>query len=295
MSHPSVQVIADKEVVILGLCRNISLELEKDVRRLRDSFQDFSKIHFRFVESDSTDSTLQILETLSSDVPNFSFVTLGTLQDLIPERVARICHCRNICLDILESDPLLKNCSYVVVSDLDGVNTLLTRAAVMSCWARDDWDACMANQAAPYYDIYALRHPEWSPNDCWHYESELRSKGMNPLSARQKAIYSRMITIDPSSEWIPVDSAFGGLAIYKRELFENVRYSSILPNGNHVCEHVALHKQMTDRGAKLYINPALINLGWNTHSSSKKIGKRFKRVVKLVLWKLFPWIRKKLF
>ena len=228
-------------------------------------------------------------------MPNFSFVTLGKLQEEIPERVARICHCRNVCLDILKNDPLLADCAYVVVSDLDGANTLLTRSAVMSCWTRDDWDACMANQSAPYYDIYALRHPVWAPNDCWHYESELRLRGINPLVARQKAIYSRMITIDPGSEWIPVDSAFGGLAIYKRELFENVQYSSILPNGNHVCEHVTLHQQMTERGAKLFINPALINLSWNTHSASKKLAKRFKRVVKLILWKFIPALRESLF
>jgi hypothetical protein len=289
------QSITGKEVVILGICRNVSAEIVNDVHRLLDSFQDFAKIHFRFVESDSTDSTLITLASLVAKVPNFKFVTLGDLRELIPERVARICHCRNVCLDILRDDPLLENCEYVVVSDLDGVNTLLTRAAVLSCWARDDWDACMANQAAPYYDVYALRHPVWSPNDCWHYEQELRSKGMNPLSARQKAIYSRMITIDPSSEWIPVDSAFGGLAIYKRKLFENVKYSSTLPNGDHVCEHVTLHQQMKARGAKIFINPALINLGWNTHSESRKFVKKFNRLVKLVLWKFIPVLRKSLF
>lgn len=295
MTFTPEQIIDGKEVVILGICRNVSTQLQNEVSRLLDSFQDFAKIHFRFVESDSTDSTLATLESLASRVPNFRFVTLGQLQKEIPERVARICHCRNVCLDILRNDPLLANCEYVVVSDLDGVNSLLTRSSVLSCWVRSDWDACMANQAAPYYDIYALRHPMWSPNDCWHYETELRSKGMNPLSARQKAIYARMITIDPSSDWIPVDSAFGGLAIYKRELFENVSYSSILPNGDHVCEHVILHQQMTERGAKLFINPSLINLGWNTHSASKKLSKRFNRLVKLILWKCIPALRKSLF
>jgi hypothetical protein len=152
----------------------------------------------------------------------------------------------------------------------------------------------MANQAAPYYDIYALRHPEWSPNDCWHYESELRSQGMNPLFARQRAIYDRMITISPDSEWIPVDSAFGGLAIYKRSLFDNVKYFSVLPNGDHVCEHVTLHQQMKIKGAKLFINPALINSGWNNHNSSKRLTKKFNRLVKLVLWKLVPPLRKNL-
>jgi len=284
-----------KEVVILGLCKNVSREVENDVMRLRDSFQDFSKIHFRFVESDSTDSTLSVLSRLESTVSNFKFVSLGNLQGEIPGRIERICHCRNVCLEILKNDPALSNCSYVVVSDLDGVNSLLTRSAVLSCWVKSDWDACMANQAAPYYDIYALRHPEWSPDDCWHFESQLRSGGMNPLSARQKAIYSRMIVIPPDNEWIPVDSAFGGLAIYKRHLFDNVRYSSLLANGDRVCEHVPLHQQMKVKGAKLYINPALINSGWNGHSASKKITKRFNRLVKLVIWKLIPPLRKSLF
>jgi hypothetical protein len=104
-----------------------------------------------------------------------------------------------------------------------------------------------------------------------------------------------MIIIPPDSEWIPVDSAFGGLAIYKRYLFDNVRYSSVLANGDPVCEHVTLHQQMKSKGARLFINPSLINSGWNGHSASKKITKRFNRLVKLVLWKLIPPLRKSLF
>jgi hypothetical protein len=282
-------------VVVLGLCRNVSEELENDVIRLLDSFQDFSEIHFRFVESDSTDSTLSVLSRLESTISNFKFVSLGNLQDKIPDRIERICHCRNVCLEILRNDSLLSNCSYVVVSDLDGVNSLLTRSAVLTCWAKSDWDACMANQAAPYYDIYALRHPTWSPDDCWYFESQLRSGGMNPLSARQKAIYSRMVVVPQDSEWIPVDSAFGGLAIYKKFLFDNVKYYSTLENGDRVCEHVTLHQQMKLKGARFFINPALVNSGWNGHSASKKITKKFNRLVKLIFWKLVPPLRKSLF
>jgi len=287
--------ISEKEVVILGLCRNVSHQLQNEVHQLLDAFQDFSRIHFRFVESDSTDSTLSVLSQLENEIADFKFVSLGNLQEQIPERVSRITHCRNFCLQILNDDPVLANCAYVVVSDLDGVNSLLSRSAVLSCWKRTDWDACMANQAAPYYDIYALRHPDWAPDDCWHFETRLRSSGMNPLSARQRAIYERMITIPSNSDWIPVDSAFGGLAIYKRELLNNVKYVSVLPNGDHVCEHVTLHQQMKINGARLFINPSLINTGWNTHNSSKRFTKKFNRLVKLVLWKLFPPLRKSLF
>ena len=284
--------IADKEVVILGICRNVSKDLEQDVMRLRDSFQDFAKVHFRFVESDSSDTTIQLLRSLSHTIPNFEYLTLGNLESTIPDRFARLGHCRDICLEILETDLQLKDCSYVAVSDLDGTNALLTREAVLSCWKRDDWDACMANQAAPYYDIFALRHPEWSPNDCWRLEGELLQSGVNPFVAREKAIYSKMITIRPASEWIPVDSAFGGLAIYKRELFDGIRYVSELTGGEDVAEHVTLHLQMRAKGAKLFINPDLINLSWNVHNIPKKLSKRRNRFIKRILWSILVPFRK---
>ena len=283
-----------REIVIFGLCRDVALDLENDVRRLRESFSDF-KIHFRFVESDSSDSTIEILGSLARNYESFRFISLGELAGDISERVERITFCRNKYLEILEEDEALSRCEYVVVSDLDGVNVELTRKAVTSCWERDDWDACMANQRAPYYDIYALRHPKWSPNDCWHYEAELRAKGFNPVRARNRAIYARQIRIPEDSAWIRVDSAFGGLAIYRRALFTGIRYSSRLTNGDHVCEHVTLHAQMLEKGARLFINPQLINCGWNVHNSSNRFSKRIKRGVKLVLWVILPNLRKKYF
>ena len=292
--HAQTQVQGE-EVVILGICRDVAKVLRGDVINLLRSFSDFKNIHFRFVESDSSDATIDVLKRLSDEIPNFAYLTLGTLQKSIPERVQRITHCRNICLDLLDSDLRLSRCSYVVVSDLDGMNNELTRENVLSCWARGGWDACMANQAAPYYDIYALRHPSWSPNDCWHYEAELRSRGLNPVSAREIAVYSRQVIIPVDSNWIPVDSAFGGLAVYKRSVLQDFRYSATLSNGDHVCEHVTLHAQMTANGAKLFINPKLVNCSWNTHNSSKRIHKVIKRRIMLLIYLLIPRLRYKLF
>ena len=295
MAKPNLlDQIVSRDIVIFGLCRDVAADLENDVNRLQESFSDF-KIHFRFVESDSSDSTIDVLRLLSHKYENIKFVSLGELARNIPERVERITFCRNKYLTILEEDEELTKCEYVVVSDLDGVNVQLTKEAVMSCWQRSDWDACMANQRAPYYDIYALRHPEWSPNDCWHYEAELRAEGLNPVKARNLAIYARQIRIPEDSQWIKVDSAFGGLAIYRRALFTGIRYSSKLANGDHVCEHVTLHAQMLEQGARLFINPRLINCGWNVHNSSKRFSKKIKRSIKLILWAIFPNLRKRYF
>ena len=59
-----------------------------------------------------------------------------------------------------------------------------------------------------------------------------------------KAVYSKMISIPEKSNPIEVESSFGGLAIYKRELFFNKRYHGLDKDGIEVCEHVEMHEKM---------------------------------------------------
>jgi glycosyltransferase involved in cell wall biosynthesis len=279
-----IEKISKENLVILGICRNVESDLESDVIKLIDAFQDFKSVHFRLVESDSTDGTLQVLERLSHQIHNFEFVSVGDLESTIPSRVKRIAHCRNICLQLLQGDSRLSGANYVAISDFDGVNSLLTRKGVLSCWEREDWDVCTANQDAPYYDIFALRHRTWSPNNCWKYESELMRGGMNPASAREKAVYSRQKRIPQNSPWIQVESAFGGLAIYRRNCLNGVSYNAVYENGEEDCEHIFIHKQIADKGYKIFINPKFINLGWNGHNESQLLRNRFKRLIKRILY-----------
>lgn len=288
MKHESENVklkLSQAEVVVLGICRNVEDEIEPDVTRIMKAFEDFKRIHFRLIESDSKDRTLDVLNALSQQFPDFEYVTLGDLETKISSRVQRIAHCRNLCLKILNTDHNLKSANYVVVSDFDGVNPLLTRRGVRSCWEREDWDVCTANQSGAYYDIYALRHSIWSPDDCWKYEAQLLQSGMDPISAREKAVYARQIRIRPTSDWIEVDSAFGGLAIYRRETLKGVTYSAFNAQGEEICEHVTLHSQLRSRNFRIFINPKLVNLKWNGHNQSRKRSKALKRYLKLFLYK----------
>jgi hypothetical protein len=213
--------------------------------------------------------------------PDFDFESLGMLASTIPDRWERIAFCRNRAAELLLSDIRLHNCRWVVVADLDGINSEITPQAVISSWSRSDWDVCTANQGAPYYDVFALRHPTWSPNDCWRYEAELIDKGTHPIVAREVAIYSRQKLIPIDAEWVPVDSAFGGLAIYKREFYLLGEYAGKTGNGARTCEHVPFHEDLKAAGARIYINPALINSYWNEHNYKHSFLNRLKRRIKL--------------
>ena len=161
----------------------------------------------------------------------------------------------------MENNPIYANLKYLLVADLDGVNDCITDVAIASCFIRHDWVACTANQWGPYYDVFALRHEVWSPNNCWDVQRFLGNRGMNEAEATACAVYSRMISISESEDWIEVDSAFGGLGI------RGLRYQGLNPRGEEVSEHVSFNQQIRDRGGRVFINPRLINGALNEHSN----------------------------
>ena len=78
-----------------------------------------------------------------------------------------------------------------------------------------------------------------------------------------------MLRLSPSHPWIEVDSAFGGIGIYKSEVFLNYDYSLDRNSGQGISEHVTLHAKMRADGLKLYVNPSFINGNWNTYNVNR--------------------------
>ena len=159
------------------------------------------------------------------------------------------------------------NYDYVVMMDLDGVNRNLTRVNVESCWKQGGWAGATANQPFRYYDVWALRAIGWCENDCWKEYASLR-KNMKHKQALKMAVTSKMKSIRPSGHPIEVQSAFGGLAIYRMEAFLSSEYIGEDEQGMEICEHVPFHKGLADNGFKVFIIPSLVNLNpmtqvWN--------------------------------
>ena len=279
-----------KEILVVGAARNCADRIKADILKLQFSLIDFNRVHWLVIESDSEDNTLIKLNELAAEIENFRYVTLGSLAEKIKSRTERIAHCRNAYLKELQENPLYQDVEFVIVADLDGINTLISREAIASCFVRDDWAVCTANQQGPYYDIWALRHKIWCPNDCRQQVRFFQQHGLSKEVAKTYGISSKMLFIQPDTPWIEVDSAFGGLAIYQRYALENAHYVGLLEDGTEICEHVTLHKQIKDRGYKLFINPAFINAGFTDHTIhmkhiersklSKRINKFFKQIFK---------------
>lgn len=272
------------EIVLAGLVRDCERHIKADFIRFEKSFSMFSKRYYILVESDSADCTLSLINELKN-LYDIKLITLGNLRQSHPIRTDRLAICRNTYLDEINTNPKYENCKYVAVADFDGINSGLTYRSVQSSFQHiERWDACFANQRGVYYDIYALRHHIWNAGDSNEQKTFYEAAGLKRADAIRNAIYNKMITINSQAKPIEVDSAFGGLGIYKKELFLAGRYDGFNEKNAEICEHVMFHAAMKKRGARLLIMPSMINGTWNEHSLLKffsyRIFVKIKRFMK---------------
>lgn len=275
-----------KRIAIVGTISSAEQDVESNLRRLLQACSDFDVVLVYLVESDSNDRTVSILQGLSTGISNFKYVSLGALKNQIPERISRIRYCRNYYVNELRQSKYLKDLDYVLVADLDGMNSRITKTAINSSFSRDDWSVVLANQLGGYYDLLALRHVKWCPSDVLReLKSEQDKIDIAPLSnlsfikrikrrlefdrARNKAIYSKMRRIRTSSDWIEVSSGFGGLGIYRADIFSKFDYSLNSDEDRYESEHVALSNRIVQSGGKIFINPQLINNYFNTYNINR--------------------------
>jgi len=258
--------VKENRLLIVGLVRDAASTIATEVSNINRAFKGFKEVEWLLIESDSKDNTVEELNKISLQNASFRFFALGELFKAMPKRTERLAYCRNHYLKEIRENSHYRDVDYVAIVDLDNMNDLLTFDAVETCWEKDDWDVCTANQLGPYYDIWALRHPIWSPNDCWSQCLFLQSFGLPHEKAKQAAVYSKQIVIPPNANWIEVDSAFGGLAIYKRSALNEGQYFGLGHSGEEVCDHPFLHETIRNNGGKIFINPKLINTGLTEHT-----------------------------
>jgi hypothetical protein len=266
--------LAESNILIVGLARNCAGVICSEVQKISDAFSNAKSVRWLIIESDSSDRTTDILKSMRKNL-SLHFISLGKLRETLHKRTERIAKCRNKYIEEIRDNDEYALIDFVVVADLDGINCKLTLESVMSCWEmEEDWDACFANQRKGYYDIWALRHEIWSPNDCWNAFKFLVQNGKNHFDALNSAVYSKMIIIQESIKPIKVKSAFGGLGIYKKSLFLKSNYCGLDADGSEKCEHVSFHEALHDQGYKLYINPKFINCDWNEHNKKLKLSSK---------------------
>jgi len=291
MSNREREIIEENKlsrdsVIVVGIVKNISKSIRLDIENLGKSLSFFKEVHWFLVESGSSDNSKETLAELAQENANLNYRCIDIISDTENTRTENMAKARNEYLHYLHNGDNMNKYSYVVVADFNLLNSQISRSSILSSWVRSDWDVVTANQSGPYYDIWALRHPFWSPNDCWQQHAFLRQYVKFPEIAMTYSMRSRMLNIPKNSEWINVDSAFGGLAIYKSKILKSESfYIGKNSQGQNICEHVPFHKFLTDAGAKIFVNPAMINARYTDHSRRMTFVYALYRII------LYPYKR----
>jgi hypothetical protein len=236
-------------MIIVGCARDVAHCWANTEKTLEHIFSCVSNYTCIIVESNSSDNTLELIQKWCSLDSRRQVISLGNLEGTRTERLAR---CRNEYMERIKD----LDHPYTLMLDLDAAVQLQPdfKRQLDSCLRRSDWDAVSSNRTSVYWDTWALRSKALGVEyDCWDMINKSKvcydSTGFWKISPQEKYILSKDKVIPPGP-WIPVESAFGSLTLYKTDAIRHRRYTG------DTCEHVSFNL-----GLKMFIDPGFISGG----------------------------------
>jgi glycosyltransferase involved in cell wall biosynthesis len=253
-------------LLIATLTKNNIQHIDKVLKNI-ETYIDLCHTHFStkdyevyFVDGNSTDGTYEVLKKWCETQSHEERVDVNKIveQQLNTDmaRPLMLEQARNMYLSHFESK--FEKGTYLLILDADEVNAnpVNIKGFLSNFTSSSEWDFMGANQSKEYYDIWALRKEGRGPSsegcdyDCWR---KVRETGdISYVNRHHK-------NIPEDSELIEVKSAFGGTGIYHTEKLKGLIYKSFV-GGLEQCEHVSFNLELHQKGGKLYINPAFINV-----------------------------------
>ena len=265
--HLGQQYIRDQNISILALVRNVGNVLYDNISAIDTIRSDCKNLSYFIYENDSTDNTVSALKQLEVDISNFKYQSEklqlkhfshqleNKLELKSEERTQNLAKHRNVCLDYAKEN--FSDSDFIIVMDMDFQEFNLNGIFNSFGWFSEDYtDAMVGNsfEDRPIF-LHSTNNNLWN-YDCWAY----RGSWWEDL---QK--YSKAYQYDPmmwfgfwqppiGSPPIKINSAFGGIGIYKTSFLYQVSYEG------YDCEHVCLHKNLysTQSNFRLHLNPSQI-------------------------------------
>lgn len=250
------------KAVFAGCARDCAPFLDGVLRNIETFASIYDSFEVIIVENDSADDTRLRLQEFAASRGNVRLIEADGLEERHPKRGDRLAVARNLYMDAVRED-YYSDCDDLVVIDFDDVNCepidgAAFEAARRWLWQEPNRRGVFANSAPFYYDLWPLRHPTWCPDDCWErVRKTQRALGLD--EAVRRFVASRQIPIAPDTPPIMVDSAFGGLGIYRREATLGATYIGLDPDDEEVCDHASFNASVKGADGVLAIFPSLQN------------------------------------
>lgn len=257
--------LKSKSIIVCSIVRNAEKGLRRNIPTVKALCRLFGDYHVVVYENDSTDGTKEVLrewmaedgehvEALLNDTDPAKTIPSASAVKVNPffsrKRIEKMVALRNRYLEHVESRGWTAD--YLMVVDLDVAQISLEGILTSFVPIAPAWDAVTAYgySTSPslqrrYHDTYALV-----------------KQGEQGVAQTEKSIHDAALdfaAVLGKGEWMRVDSAFGGLAIYRFECVRGLRYEVMDNDDERVevrCEHQSIYKQMCSRGfGRIYVNP----------------------------------------
>lgn len=241
-----------QKLAVVCICRNAMPYLANTLRLVDELAGLWRDCVFYVYENDSTDETATVLDDFA--IRQWVAVEHDTLggedaRGFEPERTIRLAKCRSRCQEWVRRNAA--DAGYVLVLDADAHGGFSVDGVL--------------NSLGWFCEMLGESFHRREPGAMASYSLFLREEGEGVYGAAQyDAWAARLNTFDDDrqmtwfhtlmppvgSQPIPMNSAFGGMCLYRREAFLAGTYAG----GD--CEHVALHRSMQKAGYQLFLNPA---------------------------------------
>lgn len=232
-------------VVVACLARDCGSTLKNNIASLFNALDNLGNGFMIYIlENDSIDNTAeQLRDAQINSKGRVSVVFLRGLDDKFPSRQSRIAYCREYLLNTVKE--LHKASSVFISIDLDSriaysIDPVAFKKAI-NYVVSGKFDAVFPISKPYYYDLIALRAFNWSLSDPWILMGNIKPKGHTlPLLLQMLLVYPRQKSSKKLQEmaFIPVDSAYGGLGIYRMPLPPNSTYIHGSSQDARECEHI---------------------------------------------------------
>ncbi len=271
---PTHTVNRPKRAIFAGLVRDCAEWLPSVLANVEQMAHAFEQCAFLFLENGSTDGSRELLNRWCSGRDGAIVLT--------PDDPAAFCVVRTVRLAVIRNQIIAEarrhyaDFDVLVLLDCDNVNASpISQAAFIRAldflWHEPDRAAVFANSLGHYYDLWALRHALYCPLDVWEETMDYSiSRRVSPEAAFKAVFAPRTFALPLDAPPLEVDSAFGGMGIY--------RLSCVLANkasydgyklrdvetafgrkrmGWQTCEHVSFNIGLRKDGGRLFVLPWL--------------------------------------
>jgi hypothetical protein len=215
----------DSKVLICGVVKNGESAFEESKALIENIQSLFKESKIIIYENNSSDKTKKLYQDWSEENLNLIFLNENINVDLIIPKELRIgdyrthliARARNQVLKVAFSKEF-EDFDYLFMIDLDSFEEMELKEIVETInLPQKEWDAVFANGS---YDLYALRScdfpvgPESVGWEVWHYN-------LDKIGKKLAKSFS-------NGQWLSVDSAFGGFAIYRLNSIKGCFYSGLI-------------------------------------------------------------------